>query len=147
MVRIATLSDAEQLNILNEEFNGKDEAAIEHIKDSLLHNEQELVVVDEKDGMLTGFVCIQLKKSFCYDMMTAEITEVYVKSSYRQRGIAKAMITFAEDYCGRNYPVLKCELLTGSKNIVAQSVYNKLGYVDDNEIHLSKKIANPPKVN
>lgn len=32
------------------------------------------------------------------------------------------------------------ELLTGKGNIIAQSVYSKLGYTDDNELHLSKRI-------
>ncbi len=31
-------------------------------------------------------------------------------------------------------------LLTGKKNTVAQFVYGKLGYIDDNELHLSKQI-------
>ena len=46
MVRIATVQDAEHLEILNNEF---------------------------------GLVCVQLKKSFCYDDYMPEITEVYVK--------------------------------------------------------------------
>ena len=34
----------------------------------------------------------------------------------------------------------KYELLTGAENTVAQSVYSKLGYTDDKELHLSKRI-------
>ena len=69
-----------------------------------------------------------------------EITEVYVAPTYRKKGIASEMITFAENYCTKNYPLHKYELLTGKKNIVAQSVYSKLGYIDDDELHLSKRI-------
>ena len=140
MVRIATVTDAEQLNILNIEFNGEGETSIENIKDSLLHNKQEVVIVADEDDMLVGFVCVQLKKSFCYDDYMPEITEVYVKPAYRKRGVASEMITFAETYCGKNYPLHKYELLTGQENFVAQSVYSKLGYVDDKELHLSKRI-------
>ena len=50
------------------------------------------------------------------------------------------MITFAEAYCSKNYLLHKYELLTGQENLVAQSVYSKLGYVDDKELHLSKRI-------
>ena len=39
-----------------------------------------------------------------------------------------------------NDAIHKYELLTGRKNITAQSVYNKLGYEDDNELHLSKRM-------
>ena len=58
----------------------------------------------------------------------------------RKKGIASEMITYAEDYCTKNYPLHKYELLTGKKNVIAQFVYGKLGYADDGEIHLSKRI-------
>lgn len=142
MVRIATVSDAKQLDILNDEFNGRGETTIEKIRDSLAHNQQEVVVVDEEEGKLVGFVCVQLKKSFCYVEYMPEITEVYVKSEYRKKGIAREMIIYAENYCKKKYSLHKYELLTGRKNTIAQSVYGKLGYIDDGEIHLSKKINN-----
>ncbi len=140
MVRTATINDAEQLNILNEEFNGESETSIDNIRNSLMNNKQEVVIVADEDDMLVGFVCVQLKKSFCYDEYMPEITEVYVKPAYRKRGLASEMITFAEAYCSKNYPLHQYELLTGQENLVAQTVYNKLGYVDDNELHLSKRV-------
>jgi len=141
MIRTATVSDAEQLGILNEEFNGPGETTIENIRNSLANNPQEVVIVAEEDGILTGFVCVQLKRSFCYDVYMPEITEVYVKPAYRKRGFASEMITFAEEYCSKNYSLHKYELLTGKKNLTAQSVYGKLGYTEDNELHLSKRIT------
>lgn len=141
MVRLATVNDAEQLEILNNEFNGKGETNLEKIKDSLLNNQQEIVIVGEENGLLAGFICVQLKKSFCYDEYIPEITEVYVDRKYRRRGIATAMVTFAEKYCCRNYLLHKYEILTGKENAVAQSVYNKLGYNDDGELHFSKRLA------
>lgn len=140
MIRTATLNDAEQLNILNIEFNGENEASLENIKNSLMNNKSEAVIVSEEDGILVGFVCVQLKKSFCYDDFMPEITEVYVKPEYRKRGIAGQMISFAEDYCQKNYPLHKFELLTGKRNLIAQSVYQRLGYADDNEVHMSKRL-------
>ena len=140
MVRIAAVNDAEQLSILNDEFNGEGETSIDNIRTSLMNNKQEVVIVADEDDLLVGFVCVQLKKSFCYDDYMPEITEVYVKPAYRKRGIASDMITFAETYCSKNYPLHKYELLTGRENFVAQSVYSKLGYADDNEVHLSKRV-------
>ena len=139
MTRLATHEDAEQLELLNNEFNGKGETSLENIRDSLLHNNREFVVVEQIDGKLVGFICVQLKKSFCYDEYMVEITEVYVKESHRRKGIAKNMIIFAEEYCKNNYPFHKIEILTGKKNTVAQIVYGQLGYKDDNEIHLVKR--------
>ena len=141
MVRLASVGDAGELERLNAEFNGKGKTTEESIRASLLTNRREVVIVADGDGgRLAGFVCVQLKKSFCYDEYMPEITEVYVKPAYRKRGLASEMITFAEAYCSKNYPLHQYELLTGQENLVAQTVYNKLGYVDDNELHLSKRV-------
>ena len=139
MIRLATVNDAERLRRLNEEFNGE-ETTIESIRESLRNNQQEVVIVAEEDDTLVGFVCVQLKKSFCYDDYMPEITEVFVMPEYRKRGIASNMILFAEEYCSKMYPLHKYELLTGKKNVVAQSVYGKLGYADDEEIHMVKRV-------
>lgn len=141
MVRIATVQDAEQLEILNNEFNGEGETTLDNIRSSLANNKQEVIVVDEQNRELTGFVCVQLKKSFCYDDYMPEITEVYVKPQYRRNGIARAMITYAEEYCKQRLPIHKFELLTGTENDGAQSVYAKLGYSEDGELHLSKRLT------
>lgn len=141
MVRIATIKDAEQLEILNNEFNGEGETTLDNIRASLVGNNQEIVVVDEDDGELTGFVCVQLKKSFCYDDYMPEITEVYVKPQYRRCGIARTMISFAEEHCKKHYPLHKFELLTGSENTVAQTAYKNFGYCEDDEIHFAKRLT------
>ena len=140
MIRKATVNDAEQLNALNIEFNGEGETTIENIQNSLANNCQEVVIVDDEEGKLTGFVCVQLKKSFCYDDCMPEITEVYVRPACRRQGIAGRMIRFAEEYCCRNYPLHKFEILTGEGNLIAQSAYSKLGYKNDHELHLSKRV-------
>ena len=140
MVRIAAVSDEEQLEILNREFNGDGETTIENIRDSLAQNDREVVVVDEDHGVLNGFACVQLKKSFCYNDCMPEITEVYVRPEKRKQGIASRMIRFAEEYCCRNYPLHKFEILTGEKNHAAQSVYSQLGYKNDHELHLSRRV-------
>ena len=122
-----------------EEFNGE-ETTLESIRESLRNNPQEVVIVAEEDNTLVGFVCVQLKKSFCYEDYMPEITEVYVMPEYRNRGIASNMILFAEEYCSKKYQLHKYELLTGKKNVVAQTVYGKLGYTDDGEMHMVKRV-------
>lgn len=52
MVRIATVNDAEQLNILNNEFNGEGDTSIDNIRNSLMNNKQEVVIVADEDDML-----------------------------------------------------------------------------------------------
>jgi ribosomal protein S18 acetylase RimI-like enzyme len=50
------------------------------------------------------------------------------------------MIAFAEKNSKEHYPFHKIELLTGKTNVTAQALYEKLGYQNDGEIHLSKRI-------
>lgn len=138
MVRLARTGDEKELERLNAAFNGAGEVTPKSIRDSLLHSRQEVVVVDEQDGALAGFVCVQLKKSFCYAGCMAEITEVYVEPAYRRRGIASAMIAFAEAYCAQKHSAGGFSLLTGGDNQAAQAVYEKLGYRADGELHLAK---------
>ena len=141
MVRIATEQDAAQLQMLNNEFNGEGETTLENIRASLTANRQEVVIVDEDQGELTGFVCVQLKKSFCYDDYMPEITEVYVKPQHRRSGIAGAMIAYAEQYCQKHYLLHKFELLTGAENTAARTAYPTFGYREDGEIHLAKRLS------
>ena len=85
MIRKATGNDAEQLSVLNDEFNDKGETTIDNIRNSLINNQQEVVIVADEEDVLVGFVCVQLKKSFCYDEYMPEITEVYVSPTYRKK--------------------------------------------------------------
>ncbi|MBP3650798.1 MAG: GNAT family N-acetyltransferase [Clostridia bacterium] len=138
MIRLATDRDAESLHRLNAAFNGTGLSTPEHIRDSLLHNRQEVVVVAQEGEALVGFVCVQLKQSFCYEASMPEITEVYVDSAYRQKGYATQMIAYAETVCAQRGPMQPFELLTGRKNLAAQAVYRKSGYVADDRLHMSK---------
>lgn len=136
MIRLATVEDAEQLFALNEKFNGKGETDLDTLKAALCEHPQEVIVVAEENGALAGFVCVQLKKSFCYRDHMAEITEVFVDEPYRRRKFASRMITFAQKYCLEHYSLHKFELLTGETNAEAQALYASLGYHKENDILL-----------
>lgn len=93
MIRLASVGDAGELERLNAEFNGKGKTTEESIRASLLTNRREIVIVaDGNGGRLAGFVCVQLKKSLCYEDFMPEITEVYVRPEYRGRGVAREML-------------------------------------------------------
>ena len=139
MIRLATVEDAEQLFLLNEQFNGKDENILDNVKESLLHNKQEVVVVAEDKDILVGFLCVQIKKSFCYSDIVAEITELFVNEKYRRRKIASNMIEFVEKYCIQNYAIHKFELLTGKDNYEAQALYQNKGYYEKDEMLFVKR--------
>ncbi len=139
MIRLATIDDAKQLFILNEQFNGKEETSLENIKKSILNNNQEIVIVAEHKQIIVGFICVQIKKSFCYNENYAEVSEVFVNENYRRRKFASKMIKFAEEYCIKNYLLHNFEIKTGKDNTGAQSLYKTLGYNISPEILLRKR--------
>lgn len=139
IIRKAAAEDAPELSVMNTEFNGCGGPDPEMIRESLCSNAQEIVFVSEKDGKLTGFLCMQLKRSFCYTDLTAEITEMYVRPEYRRNGTASEIMLYAERFCREEYQVRKFELLTGDDNQPARSLYESRGYECDGEIHMSKR--------
>ena len=50
MIRLATPLDAQQLFLLNQEFNGIGVVTLDIIKDRILNNKYEIIVVSEEDG-------------------------------------------------------------------------------------------------
>ena len=139
IIRKAAAEDAPELSVMNTEFNGYGGPDPEMIRESICSNAQEIVFVSEKDGKLTGFLCMQLKRSFCYTDLTAEITEMYVRPEYRRNGTASEIMLYAERFCREEYQVRKFELLTGDDNQPARSLYESQGYECDGEIHMSKR--------
>lgn len=131
-IRLARISDAEQLFVLNENFNGRAVTTLDTLKNKLSDAKGEIVVVCEKEGAIVGFVCVQIFQSFCYVDNYAEITEVFVETKHRKRGYATQMIEFAQDYCQRNFGIKSFQLFTSKYNSKAKKLYKSLGYrIDD----------------
>ena len=141
LFRLAVPEDAKELCRLNEAFNGPGQNAPEQAAQSLRTNPREIVVVAQDDTRLAGFVCIQLKQSFCYADFQPEITELFVMEEYRRRGVASGLLDFAEEYCRANYPLHGFELLVGLTNTGAQSVYAAAGYRATDTIRMKKSIS------
>ena len=140
LIRLAVPDDAKQLFALNEDFNGAGSTTTESIRASLAENRQEFVVVAETVGALAGFVCAQIKRSFCYRVPTAEITEVFVKQGFRRQGLGRTMLTYAEQICRERYAVAEITLLTGMNNRAAQALYGACGFRRSGEAHYEKEV-------
>lgn len=139
MIRLAVPEDGAELLRLNEEFNGPGDVNASGIAGSLAGNPQELVVVAEGPQGLRGFVCVQVKRSFCYERPVPEITEVYVEPESRGQGLGTAMLKLAQEAYIRRYGRPEgFELLTGEDNLPARALYERLGFRPDGELHLFK---------
>jgi len=139
-IRIADISDAEELFMLNEEFNGKGVTQLSLLKKSLECNEQEIVFIALNENEAVGFCCVQIFKSMCYSRHYAEITELYVNDKYRRQGVAAELFRYIEEYFA-DKNIAGYQLFTGGDNISAQVFYEKQGYVRSDEIMYRKRIG------
>ena len=140
--------------------NTKDEAI--EIIEEYLYGEETGAFVHFVDNQCVGLALCSLRHDYvegCKSSPVGYLEGIVVDAQFRKHGIARALCAECEQWakdkgckefasdceitnedCSKNYPLHKYELLTGQENLVAQSVYNKLGYVDDNELHLSKRV-------
>ena len=72
--------DILSVTMQHNEFNGQGNTSIDCVRASLLNNKQEVVVVAQEKEALAGFVCVQLKKSFCYDEYMSEMPFINMNS-------------------------------------------------------------------
>lgn len=138
-VRLASVTDAEELSRLNQVFNGGDKRPPNRIMESLKVN-NELIAVAEIMGKVVGFGCAQSFYSFCYEEPQGEITELYVEEAARRRGIAGAIIYCLEEHL-RERGVKSVKVLTGNRNDAAIKTYEHCNYVIDDELMLMKRIG------
>lgn len=95
-IRLASPSDANELSRLNQEFNGGDQRTSADIIESL-NDSAELIAVAEIGGKVVGFGCAQSFRSFCYNGLQGEFTEMYVEEAARRKGIATSLIFYLEE--------------------------------------------------
>ncbi|MDR2648122.1 MAG: GNAT family N-acetyltransferase [Clostridiales bacterium] len=136
--RLARISDASQLQQLNDLFNGEGCNTFAAIEESLKNNIQEIVCVAADNDRLIGFCCGQIFKSMCYDVNYGEITELFVLGAYRRKRVASKLILFIEEEF-RKQGINHFQLFTGKTNESAQAFYRTLGYKETSETMFRKR--------
>lgn len=139
-VRLAALTDAEELSRLNQEFNGGEKRPPTKITESLNLNTNELIAVAEISDNIVGFGCAQSFYSFCYEEPHGEITELYVEEAFRRKGIAVAIISCLEGNLTER-GVKSMKVLTGRRNNAAIKTYENCNYIIDDEQLLKKRLG------
>jgi len=136
-IRIAQYADAQELQKLNDLFNGKNTNTLIAIQESLKTNTKEIVCVAADEDQLVGFCCGQICKSMCYPAFYAEITELFVLDEYRRQGIGKQLLKLMESELAKR-GVCHFHILTFKDNDAAQSLYRSLGFIKTSEVLLEK---------
>jgi diamine N-acetyltransferase len=86
-----------------------------------------------------GYLVLTLGYSLEYGGRDAFIDEVYLRSSYRRKGIGTTALAFAEEQC-RILGVRALHLEVERTNTNAYGVYRKVGFVDHDRYMMTKRI-------
>ena len=139
-IRKATTRDAEALCDLNEEFNHV-RVPLLLVEERLARNRKESVFVAKMGSQLVGYACLQYALSLCYLHPWAEVTEMYVRSHVRRKGIGTSLLRAVQTEAAKR-GVDQIIVLTGEKNTSGQGLYASSGYRASRKYVYTKESAN-----
>lgn len=95
-------------------------------------NSESIVFVARQNDRIVGFT--QLYPSFSSVSMKRVwiLNDLFVEEAYRQQGIAKSLMSAAENFA-RETGAVRIILDTQVSNLAAQSLYESLGYSKDED--------------
>ncbi|MBD2204832.1 GNAT family N-acetyltransferase [Calothrix sp. FACHB-1219] len=140
---LASISSIETLLKLMNEFYAHEhlsfdeQAARSALKLILNNNSYGQIYLIHQDKQIIGYLVVTFGFSIEYGGRDAFIDEFYIQQKYRGQGIGKQGLQLAEQIC-REQGVQALHLEVESKNIHAQTVYKKAGFVESDRYLLSK---------
>ena len=111
------------------------EKAASYLRARLAAGDSVVLVAENDAGRLVGFT--QLYPTWC-SLLAGPVYvlyDLYVAPSARQRGIGRALLEAATER-GRRDGKLRMTLSTARTNLTAQSLYEGLGWVRDDEFYV-----------
>jgi ribosomal protein S18 acetylase RimI-like enzyme len=126
-VRVATADDALVLSELNAEFNGPQADAEEMAARLSACEGLEVALIAWTPSGAAGFACLRVTPAIGSREPHALLTELYVRSAFRRRGVAGALMREAEARALRQ-GADALYLFTGRENVGAQAFYERVGY-------------------
>jgi len=140
-IREATSDDLPALGKLFDEYRqfyklpSDIEKASGYLRARLAAGDSVALVAADETGRLIGFT--QLYPTWC-SLLAGPVYvlyDLYVAPSARQRGIGRALLEAAAER-GRRDGKLRMTLSTARTNLTAQSLYEALGWVRDDEFYV-----------
>jgi ribosomal protein S18 acetylase RimI-like enzyme len=95
-------------------------------------NKDSIILVADDDGDLAGFTQIYPSFSSVAMALIWILNDLYVAETYRQRGIATALLNAAKERA-HQAGAASIQLATQIENSSARRLYEQLGYVKDEE--------------
>lgn len=137
--RVAGEADAAALAMLNEAFNEVRMTPERMAERIAACRNLETAILAYDSGVAIGFACLRLMPWLCYAVPYAELTELFVLESHRRRGAARALVAHAEALA-RAAGAEELRMLTGHDNAAARAFYAALGYDDEEEVLLARRL-------
>ena len=145
MIRAAVPEDAPQLLGLMREFY-----AFEHITFDESRARTALarllddatlgrVFLIEEDGERAGYVVVAFGYSLEFHGRDAFVDELFLRPSFRGRGLGREVLRFVEDHC-RASGVTALHLEVERKNTAAQEFYRRIGFHDHDRYLMTRWI-------
>jgi GNAT superfamily N-acetyltransferase len=133
IVRRAEVGDAEELALMNAEFNGV-KSLPERFRAMLsTSGATEAIFVALTEQVLVGFVCLQVLRSACYEKPAVEVTELYVRPRARRNGVAGALLQHALQWsssCGASEAIVR----TSAGNATARQAFARSGFAEADHV-------------
>ena len=148
LIRPAQLSDVTTLATMMIEFyaeadlvldRGRAQAVFERL---IRHRELGCVWVLECDSAVAGYVVLTLMYAMEYGALRGFIDDLYVRASFRRRGLAGAALSRVRAYCLESQ-VSALFVQAGADNDAAQRTYKSAGFVDTGHQLLARPLAPP----
>jgi len=98
----------------------------------------ELFILDDADRERAGMLWMGVSRDQFTCEETGYLLGVFVNEGLRGKGIGKALIGCAEDWCRKN-GLMSLTLNTGSPNIAAKNIYRRLGF-DERSTVMRKRL-------
>lgn len=135
-IRRATLDDLDPLVPLFDayrRFYGQQSdlvVARQFLRDRLTRNESVVLMAENQDGALVGFVQLYPTFSSILAAPMYLLSDLFVITENRRRGVGTRLLTSAAE-TARGAGAVRLELATAITNVSAQKLYESLGWQRD----------------
>lgn len=137
IVRQATEADLPLLAILFDEYrqfygSSSNLAQTQQFLHKRFSNKQSVIFISLKDDVIIGFIVLYLGFSTAECSEYYILDDTYVTENYRRQGAAHQLIDTAILFA-RQQKSLRITLQTADSNIESRKLYEKLGFIRDEE--------------
>ena len=128
-IQKSVICEGKYLSAYPEEFTKTPSQQREYIQ-SILENENEIIIVAEKDGEVVGWIVFESTKNRKRLSHTGSFG-LLIRNNYRGMGIGEMLLRALLEWAEKNTLIEKVSLAVFSTNHRAISLYKKMGFIEE----------------